>query len=55
MLLQCYCYVNVTFISRMNKMLPTFPKSSSACSLMIVASMHSMLPLQLRNNLYKKN
>ena len=35
-------------------MLPTFHENSSDCSLMIVASMHSMLSLQPRNNLYKK-
>ena len=42
-------------LPRMNKMLPTFRKSSLDCSLMILASMHSMLSLQSRNNLYKKN
>ena len=43
-------------LPKMNKILPTFHETSSDCSLMImiVASMHSMLSLQSRNNLYKK-
>ena len=41
-------------LSRMNKMLPTFRGNSSDCSLVMVASMHSMLSLQPRNNLHKK-
>ena len=41
-------------LPKMNKMLPTFHESSSDCSLMIMASMFSMLSLQSRNNLHKK-
>ena len=41
-------------LPRMNKMLPTLHENSSDCSLMIVASMLSVLSLQPRNNLHKK-
>ena len=41
-------------LPRMSKILPTFRKSSSECSLIIMASMHSIPSLQPRNNLHKK-
>ena len=42
-------------LPKMNKMLPIFRESLSNCSLIILASMHSMLSLQPRNNLHKGN
>ena len=41
-------------LPRMNKMLPTFRKNSSDCSLMVMASMYSMISLQSRNDLHRK-
>ena len=41
-------------LPKMNKMYPNVHKSSSNCPLMIVASIHSMVFLQSRNNLHKE-
>ena len=41
-------------LSKMNKILPNFRKSSSNCPLMIVATIRSMIFLQSRNNLHKE-